>query len=273
MYQWSKKIVSWTIKDTVYLSVVFSWDLPKALRIAETSKKRVVIGGPAAKLAGIETEELPYPVLPLHNPLATFTTRGCPNRCAFCAVPKLEGDLVEIEDFPVRPIICDNNLLAASGKHFDRVIDRLKVLPFVDFNQGLEAARFTSYHAKRIAEIKAVKIRFALDSWEDQGDVFHAIEICQHYHLNDIGIYVLIGFDDTPIEAKEKLEWVRSLNIRPTPMRFQPLRCTVKNSYVAKGWTEKELKDMERYYSRLRYLEHIPFEDYKYGAEQQESLL
>jgi len=147
------------------------------------------------------------------------------------------------------------------------------VLPFVDFNQGLEAARFTSHHANRIAEIKAVKIRFALDSWEDQGDVYRAIEICRRYNLNDIGIYVLIGFDDTPAEAKEKLEWVRSLNIRPNPMRFQPLRCKAKNSYVAKGWTEKELKDMARYYSKLRYLEHIPFEDYEGCEETQKDLL
>jgi len=273
MYQWHKGIAQWTIDDTIYLSVVFSWDLPEALRMKGASKKRVVIGGPAAKLAGIQTEELPYSALPFHNPLATFTTRGCPNSCAFCAVPRLEGDLVELDDFPIKPVVCDNNLLAASIKHFDRVIDRLKVLPFVDFNQGLEAERFTPYHAKRIKEIKHTKVRFALDSSVDYDPVKNAIEICRATGLNNIGIYVLIGFHDTPEDAKTRLEWVRSQKIRPTPMRYQPLDCAVKNSYVAPKWTEKDLMGMMRYYSRLRWLEHIPYDEYRGYKEIQKDLL
>jgi radical SAM superfamily enzyme YgiQ (UPF0313 family) len=208
---------------------------------------------------------LPYSPLAFHNPLATFTTRGCPNRCGFCAVHRLEREFIEIEDFPVRPIICDNNLLAASQKHFDRVIDRLKVLPFVDFNQGLEAARYEQYHAKRISEIKSCKVRFACDSPDDMVAVNHAITISRQHGLNNIGVYVLIGFDDTPDEAKQRLEWVRSLGIRPNVMRYQPLNAMAKNVYVAPGWTRKELEDIQRYYSRLRYLEHIPFEEYRYG--------
>ncbi len=35
-----------------------------------------------------------------------------------------------------------------------------------------------------------------------------------------------------------------------------------KNQYLAPGWTEKRMKDIVRYYSRLRWLEHVPFEDY-----------
>jgi hypothetical protein len=185
-------------------------------------------------------------------------------------VPKIEGDFVELEDFPVLPVICDNNLLASSDKHFNRVIDKLKILPFVDFNQGLEAERFTEFHAKRIKEIKHTKVRFALDSSVDYEPVKKAIEICRKYGLNDLGIYVLIGFRDSPEDAKERLEWVRSKQIWPSPMRYQPLDCSVKNSYVADGWTEDKLKNMMRYYSRLRYLEHIPFDDYNgYGNSDQ----
>jgi hypothetical protein len=283
VYSWRKGIASWTIGNTLYLSVVFTWDLLEARKIAEASKKRVIAGGPAVKLmpdylegvaetndtfllSGIEP-------LALHNPLATFITRGCVNACPFCAVPKLEGKFVELEWFRPAPVLCDNNLLAASKMHFVRVIQMLKTFPYADFNQGLEAARFTSWHAEQIASLKGAKVRFSLDSFDEETAVADAIFKAKTTGLRDLGVYVLIGFNDTPSEAKEKLEWVRSRGIRPTPMRYQPLDCFVKNSYISSAWTEKELKDVTRYYSRLRYLEHVPFEDYQYGSFHREEEL
>jgi hypothetical protein len=272
--QWRKGTASWTIKDTLYLSVVFSWDMPEALRIAKASKKRVVIGGPAAKLAGIQTETLPYSALPFHNPLATFTTRGCPNKCAFCAVPIIEGDLVELTEWQPRPVVCDNNLLAATQKHFDSVIDNLKSMPYVDFNQGLDSDLFTDHHARQMGELKAVKVRFAFDTVGDETSVIDAIGRARAHGLTDIGVYVLIGFHDTPEDATYRLEKVRSLGIWPNIMRYQPLRADVKDSYVGSKWTQVELENMTRYYSRLRYLEHIPYADYKgFKNPNQEALI
>jgi len=274
LYNWLKDIAQWRIKNALYLSVVFSWDLPKALQIQEQSKKIVIIGGPAAKLAGIESPEpLPFSPLQFHNPLATFTTRGCPNACEFCAVPKIEGGLRELPSWEIKPVICDNNLLAASQRHFDRVIDSLKPLPYVDFNQGLDAYLFTDHHARRMGELKAVKVRFAFDSVNDETAVMDAIARARAHGLKDIGVYVLFGFRDTPEDAKYRLEKVRSLGTWPNPMRYQPLNCQKKNSFVEEGWTKKGLEDMERYYARLRYLEHIPSEDYRYGNYKKQETL
>jgi hypothetical protein len=276
---WLKGIAHWRLGKTVYLSIVFTWDLPEALRIIESNpNKKFVVGGPAVKLmpdylagkAEIRDEIEIGDVEPLmfHNPLATFTTRGCPNACKFCAVPKIEGKFKELERFRVAPYVCDNNLLEATQKHFDRVIDLLKNLPFVDFNQGLEAGKFKPHHASRMAELKHVKVRFAFDSWKEQSNVANAIQTAREAGLKDFGVYCLIGFDDTPPEAREKLEWIRSLGAMPNPMRYQPLtepHCLIKNSYVAKdkGWTDGKLKDMSRYYSNLIKLDHVPFAEYK----------
>jgi MoaA/NifB/PqqE/SkfB family radical SAM enzyme len=274
VYNWLKDIAQWRIKDTLYLSVVFSWDLDKALRVQEQSKLKVIVGGPAAKLAGIQPDEpLSFSPLQFHNPLATFTTRGCPNACEFCAVPKIEGNLRELPSWEIKPVICDNNLLAASQKHFDRVIDSLKSLPYVDFNQGVDAYLFTDHHARRMAELRAVKVRFAFDSVADETAVMDAIARARSHGLKDIGVYVLFGFRDTPEDARYRLETIRRLDIWPNPMRFQPLNSQTKNSFVEEGWTKKQLEDTERYYARLRYLEHIPFEDYRCGNYTQQGAL
>ena len=81
--------------------------------------------------------------------------------------------------------------------------------------------------------------------------------------LKNFGVYVLIGFQDTAEDALARLEHVRSLGIRPNPMRYQPLNTPARDSYIAPGWTDFELRRITRYYSRLRWLEHIPYEDYQ----------
>lgn len=273
--KWLKGIAGWQIGRTLYLSVPFTWLLPEARELALAHKGPVQAGGPAVmlmpeQLADVVTVNLPSPVEPLlfHNPLATFTSRGCPNQCGFCAVPRIEGDFREIKDWRPAPVVCDNNLLAASSGHFDQVIDRLKAMPFVDFNQGFESRLLKPKHVRRLAELKRVKVRFAFDHINEERSVSDAITLCRAHGLKDIGIYVLIGYNDTPADAKQRLEIVRGWKIRPNPMRFQALDGLIKNTHVDKNWNEIQLKDMTRYYSRLRFLEHVSFEEYQhYKAE------
>lgn len=267
---WLKDIASWRIGKTLYLSVPFTWMIPKAREMARLHKGPVVAGGPAVDLnpGSLPTGELPGDISPLqfHNPLATFTSRGCVNSCEFCAVPKIEGKLKELDFWPVKPVVCDNNLLACTQKHFDKVIDRLKALPWCDFNQGLDARRFKPNHARRLAELKAVQVRFSFDHIGLESVVADAFRLAQKNGLKDINCYVLIGFRDTPEEAEYKLKKVLEWGGLPNPMRYQPLDAMVFNSYIEPGWTEGQLKDMMRYYSRTNYLGWLPFGEYKKPA-------
>lgn len=260
MYQWRKGIASWTdIKGTLYLSVPFTWQVEEAEKIAKGWPGKVMIGGSGlmepSKCNGYE------PIL-FHNACATFTTRGCPNCCKFCAVPKLEGDLREIPDFRPAPIVCDNNFLAASKVHIKHVVDKLAVFPFVDFNQGLEAKRFTPEIADELGRLNC-HVRFAFDHWGLEAVVKDAIDLCRTRTTNKISVYALIGFDDDPDSAKARLELIRSWGVLPNPMRYQPLDAKKKNDYVHPNWTERQLASIMRYYSRLNWLGYIPFADYK----------
>lgn len=276
---WKKKLVHWRVGNTLYLSAPFSWLLPEAELMARAHKGPVQIGGPAAvinrhRISWAEVKETcPYDVLSMHNPLATFTTRGCIRSCSFCAVPQLEGEFRELTDWKPAPIVCDNNFLAASKRHIERVIDVLRVFPYVDFNQGLDARLFNSWHASQLARLRAVKVRFAMDHADQIGTVRDAITLARSAGLNDFGVYVLIGFRDNPEDACHRLETVRQWGIRPNAMRYQPLDATVKNAFVASGWTEHELRRMMRYYNRLRFLEHVPFKEYEYGQQSRQMSL
>lgn len=268
MYQWRKGIASWKCGETLYISVPFTWLMGEAEKMASLHRGQVMIGGPGT----MKPTECPgFSPLLFHNPAATFTTRGCPNRCPFCAVPKLEPEFKEIPDFRPAPVVCDNNLLAASKKHLERVVDRLRPFPLVDFNQGLEARKFTPEVADLFGRLRC-KVRFSFDWIEAEAEVKQAVDLCRARTTKDIGIYVLIGFNDTPEEARYKLETVRSWGIRPNPMRYQPLKAKKKNEYVAPGWTELELARMVDYYSLLRWYEHIPYEDFKYRDREEDQV-
>lgn len=215
-------------------------------------------------LAGVALLEAPEKVnaLPRHNPQATFTSRGCIRKCPFCAVPTLEGDLVELDDWPIKPIVCDNNLLACSTRHFDSVIDKLKTVQEVDFNQGLDARLLTPHHAERIAEPDLKFVRLAWDSTKTESRFMRAFQILREAGIakKKIRVYILFGYDDTPEDALYRLRTVQDLGIRPNPMRYQPLKAATKNSFVGPAWTEHLLKKYARYWSRLKWFEHIPFE-------------
>jgi hypothetical protein len=274
---WSNGIAEWFEGDTAFVSAVFSWNAQKTyMRCVSLRSEGYLVraGGQAVfqnpnMFAEFETGGT-VNALVRHNPDATFTSRGCIRNCSFCLVPKLEGKLIELDDWEVKPIICDNNLLATSQAHFDKVIDRLleKRLTKIDFNQGLDARILTKHHAKRFSELpKDTIIRLAWDNIKTEKLYLEGFE-----KLTTVGIkpqqiraYVLIGYKDTPSDARYRLEKVRELGALPNPMRYQPLDAIRKNSYIGDKWSAKELTDYMRFYSRSDFFDGvgITFDEYK----------
>lgn len=255
------------------MSVPFTWMLPKAKAMADAWDGPVIAGGPAVKLLGAPwatrtEDECPWDVLAFHNPLATFTTRGCVRSCPFCAVPKIDGEFRELKSWKVAPVICDNNFLAASNKHIIKAVDQLLGLDDVDFNQGLDARLFNSFHASNLSRLKMKIVRFAFDHINYESTVKDAIDLAYRNGFKRIGIYVLFGFNDSPEEAIYKLDLVEKWGCLPYPMRYQPLDRMEKNTYVAPGWTEKKLRAVNQRYHRIFY-KGIPFEEFERGQKNQ----
>ena len=270
MTEWSKSLVEWVEGETAYLSVVFTWDLPKAHMRAVWLREQgyeVKAGGPACLLMPEYLAEVAdvngcvADALWRHNPDATFTSRGCIRKCAFCAVPKIEGDLVELDEWEPKPIVCDNNLLACSWPHFVSVADRLSGMQGVDL-QGVDARLVTPSHALLLSRLDLSVLRVAWDhiNSEPWAGIEHLLRA--GIPKRKIRVYVLLGFNDTPDDAEHRLCTIRERGFLPCPQRYNPLDAMDRDAYVAEGWSDAELRRFMRYWYSTK-VWSVPFEEFR----------
>ena len=262
---WSKRPTTWIENHTLYISIPFTWHLPQVKRSLMQQSflwRHVVVGGPALFLMPSFFDECLHVtaqrscpgVLQRVHPFATRTTTGCPNRCQFCGVNQICGTFQEFEDWPDFPILIDDNLLASSLTHFDRVIDRLINWEWVDFNQGLDSRLLTEYHAQRLAQIQKPMVRLALDSMDSADAWDIAFERLRHVGIAKANIrsYALIAFNSDPSEAWRRCEWIESHGIKVLPMWYHPLDALQKNQVTPHqrelGWTKYEQHRIMQWY-------------------------
>ena len=146
-----------------------------------------------------------------------FLTRGCPNKCPWCIVPKKEGavsvyrDIDEVANGNENVILMDNNILAS-----DYGLEQLEKIAQrgykVDFNQGLDARLITDNVAKVLASIKWLRyIRLACDKKGQVPHILKAHELLAKYgYKKEIFCYFLIDeWDDvwSRLEALRQYRW------------------------------------------------------------------
>lgn len=191
--------------DEVHVSVTFSADIPKAEKLAKEWKRvaPVKMGGPALGDPGGKFTPNMY-----LKKGYVITSRGCPNRCWFCDVPKREGTIREL------PItegwnILDSNLLACSMDHVLQVFAMLKKQTNrVEFTGGLEAKRLTYDHVSMLWDLRPKQMFFAYDTPDDLDPLIEAGKMLRlaDFTRKHLRCYVLIGYPlDTIKKAKTRL--------------------------------------------------------------------
>lgn len=268
---WPKRITEWHNGDTGYMSIPFTWLLPVAKRRVQQRSlwtSRWILGGPAVQLMPGYFDRCDVTivaeisgVLQRVNPQATRTTIGCVRACKFCGVSRIEGAFCELEDWPNLPVLCDNNLLAASDGHIERVCRRLREHGWCDFNQGLDARLLTAHHANLIASIGKPMCRLSLDHGRDEEPWTAAVERLRSAGIpkQQIGTYVLCGFDGTPGEAWERCRLVELHGLKPYPMWYHRLDAlqanTVTPEQTSLGWTNTRRRELMCWFYFHRTLE------------------
>jgi len=210
--------------DSVRVSCAFTWDMQIAEELAEAWRgvtPDVTVGGPAYDDPGGEFEPGMY-----IKRGYVMTSRGCPNRCWFCSVPKREGAIRELAIHDGWNII-DSNLLACSRKHIESVfsmLSRQKENP--RFTGGLEAARMEPWIADRLRDLKPTTAYFAYDTPDDYEPLVSAVKMLRSSGAmtGKHGVYmcyVLIGYrGDTIEKAEKRLRSVIGLGLMPMAMLY-----------------------------------------------------
>ncbi len=207
----------------VHVSVTFTWDMPRAEQLADawSAIAPVLIGGPATGMRGEDFTAGMY-----LKKGYVITSRGCPNHCWFCSVPKREGDIRELPIMQGWNVL-DDNLLACSDYHIGAVFKMLSNQKHsIEFTGGLEAARLNDWHVKLLASVKPKQMFFAYDTPDDYEPLRLAVS-----KLFDAGFtaashairaYVLIGYPRDTFEAAEhRLKQCLNLGVMPMAMLWR----------------------------------------------------
>jgi hypothetical protein len=181
-----------------------------------------------------------------------FTARGCPNRCAYCMVWRMEPDyyilpvwkeFVETNDREIC-VLVDNNLLASPPEHFADVVETInRRNKKVIINSGIDCKLVNDDNAKLLASLKYTHrgFRIAFDRMEDDGHFQIAMEKLIKAGLKPKGNsygYVLFNFNDTPQEAFYRSQECMKYDVEPYLMRYKPLNKLERgNAFVGKYWT------------------------------------
>lgn len=274
---WIGGLAEWDDGDTFYLSVAFTWKLDEAYSravFARACGKRVIAGGPALflnqmkhELFGVAEIGADFPdAVRRHNPDATIASRGCPVGCGFCIVPAMEGlEFTYLPDFPVRPILCDNNLSALPAKYQDFIIERYRAesVPLRDANSGFEPITFTGDVYERWAPLineGRGPWRFAFDEMKEAKEVAAVMLMLRDEPQRRKRVYVLIG-NEPFAECMERIQAVIDAGCEPHVQPVMKLNALDREPWVRHDWTAQKLRDVARWANGWVW-KKAPFADY-----------
>lgn len=274
MSDWVGGLAEWTEGDTAYLSVAFTWLLDEAYAKAIWYRAlgyKVRAGGPALFLKSMrhEIDDVAecggdYPdAIARQNPNATIASRGCPVGCWFCIVPAMEGrEFTLLPDFPVRPILCDNNLSALPEDYQRFIIGRYVAegVELLDANSGFEPMTFGRDTFQRWRKILRGPWRFAYDELKEGEEVYRVMRILEDEPAKRKRVYVLIGnepFDDCMGRIRQVIQWGGEPHVQP----YMKLNALEKRPHVRFDWTEQKLRDVARWANGFVWRE-VPFGEY-----------
>ena len=202
-----------------------------------------------------------YSIYPHVDYAIGFLTRGCPNKCPWCVVPRKEGEIRPYQTAWAikRPnsdkiVFMDNNVLASS--HGLEQIDRLGETRIkVDFNQGLDARLITPKIAELLGRLHWLSpLRMACDQKSQMSYIEQAVAYLRENNCTPkrYSCYVLVK---DIADALERVEFLRALNVDPFAQPYRDFENKIEPT--------EEQRHFARWVNRKEIFKTVKWEDYK----------
>lgn len=256
--------------DRVYASKVFTFTADYCEPINNADE--VVKGGTGYSLRTILPADVEFctPDYTIYNlPRDTaygFLTRGCPNRCAWCVVPRKDGNIrrnMDVDEIAeggrrTKLVLLDNNILAA-GDHaagqLEKIIDRGYR---VDFNQAMDARRVYDDTAQLLARVKWMRyVRFGCDTMQQVCECERAIQLMErHGYRGQYMLYTMLHGDIR--ECLDRLTYFKGAYGGRVVCHAQPFL-----DFSGKTTTPQWQRDMARWCNHHALYKSTTFNDYE----------
>lgn len=174
-----------------------------------------------------------YSIYPECDYAIGFITRGCPNNCPWCYVPKKEGNIKPYRKWQelVRAdsdklVLMDNNILAC-----DYGVEQLREISKTDYkidlNQGMDIRLVDDEICAILKDIKWLKyIRFSCDSKVQLPFFEKAVKLFDKHKISKSKIFIYLLVRKDIAEAEDRLkslcEIYKHFNVYAQPERNEP---------------------------------------------------
>lgn len=266
--------------DIVYMSKVFNFS-PDDTYIYDADK--IIKGGtgydPLSQLPDeidrLQPEYSIYPNIPKDTAYG-FLTRGCPNKCRWCVVPKKEGAIrpyMDVDEIAIegrrKLVLMDNNILAAGDyciQQLQKIIERGYR---VDFNQALDARLVTDEIAQLLAKVKWLDnncIRFGCDTHGQIAECERAMNMINRYGFTgQYFLYTMLTSDFRECYERITYWWHRTQETRASHQgryvypHAQPYRDPNNPHHIIPQWQ----KDMAGWVNKKAHFVAHSFEEFE----------
>lgn len=190
-----------------------------------------------------------------------YLTRGCPNHCRWCVVPKKEGGIRPyrawqevVRQDTNKLVLMDNNILAC-----DYGIEQLESMIGsgyqIDLNQGMDARLMTSEVAEIMSRLSWIRfIRFSCDQKPQIEPIRRTIKMLGENGVRPYRVFIYILVTEDIEDAAERVEALKEykginiyaqaernerLGIKPNKIQLEfSQRYIYGGSYRSETWNE-----------------------------------
>ncbi len=263
--------------DKVYMSKIFNFT-PDYEDVIDADE--IIRGGTGYDIQSCLPKEIDdmqpdfsiYPDVPQDTSYG-FLTRGCPNKCPWCVVPRKEGfihpywDIDRVANGKNKIVLMDNNILAAGGYAVEQLNKIIERGYRVDFNQALDARLVTEDYAKLLAKIRWLesRIRFGCDTPRQVKECQRAMKLIDSYgYKGQYFLYTMLNSDI--IECYNRIHYWWEINeqyraahkSKRVYCHAQPYRDPYNPNYKIPQWQ----KDMAGWVNKKMIFESCDFMDF-----------